>query len=586
VSAQEDKLLEGFPNTYTFTKNMAEKYILQKKEHVKVCIWRPAIIACSQQEPLPGWTDSISAAGALTILGGFGILRYLPGKGDTPLDVIPVDTVSNGLLIATAHAAQSEKSIHIYNCSSSVQNPMLTYDYSLYCKKGFRYLGLNQRSMDNIDLLWVDNPLEYKLRVKMHFGLPVKMMGLAARLPYFGTEQLKKQAKDLKKIETKFNSSVSVFEFFIFGDWKIENKKIYKLTDMLSPEEKAEFQCDIRTVDWYPLIRDYIKGMAIWVLKEDQVSPEHGLIQIMLKNQAVRTDMHETMFPKPHFIEKNSMEFEKAILNHGRFNNFMQAEALAEESKVAVHTFPFNSKAIKAELQRVRVSITNNSTRFVYFSLCKIGRRLLDGIHLDVPGLNKVKELASDRKCRVVLVPTYKSYADPLILHFINFNQDVEPGFTFGNFEDSPKIHFIDMLLRRIGCLLIKRREQNDMSINYVNQSLLQDVIETNSITTVFQNDERPRSGKFSMPQRPDNMIKSLIKVSHQLKKMKISLKIVPVTINYDRVFDVNWFAEETMTGRLKPGTTMVNVMNKMMRMNRGKLGKAFVKYLDAVDVQ
>ncbi len=71
------------------------------------------------------------------------------------------------------------------------------------------------------------------------------------------------------------------------------------------------------------------------------------------------------------------------------------------------------------------------------------------------------------------------------------------------------------MLLSRLGCSLTKRNGQHDMSINYVNQSLLQDVVEANSITTVFQNDERPRSGKFGMPRHPDNMIKSLIKVSH-----------------------------------------------------------------------
>ena len=70
-------------------------------------------------------------------------------------------------------------------------------------------------------------------------------------------------------------------------------------------------------------------------------------------------------------------------------------------------------------------------------------------------------------------MPVYKSYADPLILHFVNYDQDVELGFTFGHYEDSPKIHFVDMLLRRIGCLLMKRNEQNNMNLNFVNQCLI-----------------------------------------------------------------------------------------------------------------
>jgi hypothetical protein len=96
-------------------------------------------------------------------------------------------------------------------------------------------------------------------------------------LPYVGTKQLKKQSEELQKIKNKIDGTVGIFEFFFFGDWQYENKKIYKLLGMLSPEEREEFDCDIRRVDWNTLFVYYIKGMAIWALKEDQVSPEHNL---------------------------------------------------------------------------------------------------------------------------------------------------------------------------------------------------------------------------------------------------------------------------------------------------------------------
>lgn len=51
----------------------------------------------------------------------------------------------------------------------------------------------------------------------------------------------------------------------------------------------------------------------------------------------------------------------------------------------------------------------------------------------------------------------YKSYSDPLIIHYIQYFQDMELGFTFGNYEDSPKIGFVDRLLKRIGTILIRR---------------------------------------------------------------------------------------------------------------------------------
>jgi len=41
----------------------------------------------------------------------------------------------------------------------------------------------------------------------------------------------------------------------------------------------------------------------------------------------------------------------------------------------------------------------------------------------------------------------------------------------------------------------------------------MQDVIQQNQITTIFQNDERPRQGKFGEPLFADYMVKLLMKV-------------------------------------------------------------------------
>lgn len=110
---------------------------------------------------------------------------------------------------------------------------------------------------------------------------------------------------------------------------------------------------------------------------------------------------------------------------------------------------------------------------------------LLDGMHVDREGLKRIQALTKDnRKTRIVFMPIYKSYSDPLIMHYIQYHQDLELGFTFGNYEDSPKIGFVDRLLKRIGTILIKRDPKNSLSnINtstqmdrdssgYVNQAL------------------------------------------------------------------------------------------------------------------
>jgi fatty acyl-CoA reductase len=103
VAKREKELIGSFPNTYTFTKNLAEKSLKKNKGDLKCVIFRPSIIACSVKEPFPGWTDSLSAAGGLTLMIGLGLCNYFNIKGDNALDVIAVDMVSNGILVTTAH---------------------------------------------------------------------------------------------------------------------------------------------------------------------------------------------------------------------------------------------------------------------------------------------------------------------------------------------------------------------------------------------------------------------------------------------------------------------------------------------------
>ena len=68
---------------------------------------------------------------------------------------------------------------------------------------------------------------------------------------------------------------IGIFDFFINGNWHYENKNIYKVMDMLSPEELKEFNCDCRDIEWNSYLINYTIGMGIWCRKEDQVAPGH-----------------------------------------------------------------------------------------------------------------------------------------------------------------------------------------------------------------------------------------------------------------------------------------------------------------------
>jgi hypothetical protein len=68
-----------------------------------------------------------------------------------------------------------------------------------------------------------------------------------------------------------------IFDFFIRGDWRFETKKINSLIAQMSEAEREDFDCDQSKINWTEYIALFVRGMSIWILKEDNVAPKHYL---------------------------------------------------------------------------------------------------------------------------------------------------------------------------------------------------------------------------------------------------------------------------------------------------------------------
>ena len=101
----EKKIIGDYPNTYTFSKAMVERTLEKLRGHLKLAIVRPAIVVSAHDEPLNGWTETISAMGALLFAGMLGLVNYMQADPKQALDLVPVDYVSNNILCTTVYTA-------------------------------------------------------------------------------------------------------------------------------------------------------------------------------------------------------------------------------------------------------------------------------------------------------------------------------------------------------------------------------------------------------------------------------------------------------------------------------------------------
>jgi long-chain acyl-CoA synthetase len=90
----------GWTNTYTYSKSLGEQIILSDAGVVSTIV-RPAIVESSVRYPFPGWNEGFNTTAPLMYLMLKGH-RAVPVGADTALDVISVDFIAAGMLLATA----------------------------------------------------------------------------------------------------------------------------------------------------------------------------------------------------------------------------------------------------------------------------------------------------------------------------------------------------------------------------------------------------------------------------------------------------------------------------------------------------
>lgn len=84
------ELIKGYPNTYTFTKSLAEDYIKNHAQGLPCAVFRPAIVIPTAKEPVIGWIDNHFGPTGIIVGVGAGLLRVMQVDKNLNAEVVPV----------------------------------------------------------------------------------------------------------------------------------------------------------------------------------------------------------------------------------------------------------------------------------------------------------------------------------------------------------------------------------------------------------------------------------------------------------------------------------------------------------------
>nr|ACJ06520.1 FAR-like protein XIII [Ostrinia scapulalis] len=252
-----DIFLDKRPNTYTYSKALAE-VVVEKEFDESAAIVRPSIIVSSIREPIPGWLSGSHGFPRVVGAACKGLLLRWHGDGTVVCDLIPVDHVAN-LIIAAAWESNERrlmgnKGVKVYNCCSSLRNPIDVITVVKTCIKYRKYFGTRTMSIFTPRFIMKKNYFIYKLLYFTCHTIPAAIIDgffwLTGRTPIM-----------LKTLD-KLSKISSVLEYFTHHQFIFLDSNVRGLLRRMEGTDRQTFNFDVTEIEWEPYLQNFVRGIA------------------------------------------------------------------------------------------------------------------------------------------------------------------------------------------------------------------------------------------------------------------------------------------------------------------------------------
>ncbi|XP_043603762.1 putative fatty acyl-CoA reductase CG5065 [Bombus pyrosoma] len=261
INEMEKIVLKTYPNTYTFSKNLAEQIVASKCKDLPVAIVRPSIIGVSLKEPCPGWIQGTSALTDVFLLVSRGCVTAMRCRRDARLDVVPVDFVVDTIICTAWHVTlHRDREVKVYNCTSNAR----PFKWSLMIDSIVKY-SIN---MPLNDTLWypgcstIANRYIYNVRSVIPHVLRAFVIDVFLRLRGSKPIMMKLLKSGIKLF--------TVIGFFTTHEWTFQKDNCSNLArkvKMLNDSDMVKL--DIGDIDWEKYVATYLMGIRKFILKQD-----------------------------------------------------------------------------------------------------------------------------------------------------------------------------------------------------------------------------------------------------------------------------------------------------------------------------
>ncbi|RZC42844.1 NAD binding 4, Sterile, Epimerase, 3Beta HSD, and/or RmlD sub bind domain containing protein, partial [Asbolus verrucosus] len=258
VFHEEEVLLLGdYPNTYTYSKALAEKLVVEQMDDLPVIIVRPSIVCPTWQQPICGWINNLQNPMGLFVAAGKGILRSAYINVDCKADFVPVDCVISAIMASTWNYLNHSKQDRFINMTGPSGYIFTWNDIFETCKR------INQTEVPFNWVIWY--PETFTLKSKIIYKIHLYLFQMLPALFIDGILAILFQKPFFYQIQKRLHKGIEVFEKFGTKTWNFSNSTVGKIREKMNIKEMETYKMDGEGFH----LRNYLKNCILSIRRNN-----------------------------------------------------------------------------------------------------------------------------------------------------------------------------------------------------------------------------------------------------------------------------------------------------------------------------
>ncbi|CAH0406413.1 unnamed protein product [Chilo suppressalis] len=255
-------VLQKHPNSYTYSKRLAEALVRECYPELPAAVVRPSIVTPSYKEPMEGWVDNLNGPIGLMIGAGKGVIRSMHCYGHYHAEVIPVDIAINSIIVIAykiGTMTERKPEIPVYNLTTGDDRNTTwktVLDIGKATIRKYPFEGPLWYPDGNIR----HNKLIHKLCVFFYHIVPAYLIDFLMLIF--------RQKRFMVRIQNRITVGLEVLQYFTTREWWFDTHNFKAIAPTLNDVDLKTFPMDLSIIEDEPYIEACMLGGKQYCLKE------------------------------------------------------------------------------------------------------------------------------------------------------------------------------------------------------------------------------------------------------------------------------------------------------------------------------